>query len=321
LKERTEYEVWLLEAVYEIAEHGIAASAPDEFIYPPGDTTPRMVKYASLNIVVGDWRSGFLKVGAPLVFVTAFKTLDMFIEWVLVENDLPSTYRFLEKIKKLTRSVLFPSLIETRPWLRKRICSLYEWLEPLRSTIIHDRRFTSAGGSLDVSSTKRGSIGPVVTVSDADLRNLALAFCSLLGYLQGTRQMDVYEEKRLRFALDELSHLHGLPLLGQLAPQHFEVQLCVLDEDPIELDLARIRSDIAMKFPQKDTVFDVRIASLSRDGSGATAYLIPWDRLTQVQSIFTRTQADLACYVAAVPANLNVQAAVVELNRQVEQNT
>jgi hypothetical protein len=315
LKERTEYEAWLLEAVYEIADHRIAVSAPDEFIYPPGGALPRTVKYASSNIVVGDWRSAFLKVGAPLVFVTAFKTLDMFIEWVLVENGLPSTHRFSEKIKKLTGPVWFPPLIETRPWLRERLCALYKCLEPLRSTVIHDRHFTSAGGSLDVSSTKGGNIGPVVSLSDVDLRNLALTVCSLLRYLQGTWHMDAFEEKRLRFALDKSSHLHGLPSLEQLPPQRLEVQLCVLDADPIELDLARIRSDIAMRFPQKDTVFDVRVAVLSRDGSGATAYLIPWDELNQIQSMSTRSQADLACYAAAIPANLNVAAAVVELNK------
>jgi hypothetical protein len=259
-----------------------------------------------------------LKVGTPLVFVTAFKTLDMLMEWVLVENGSPSTYKFSEKIRKLTGSVLFPPLIEGRPWLRERLCALYKQLEPLRGTIIHDRRFKSAGGSLDVSSTKGGSIGPVVSMADEDVRNLVVTVCSLVQYLKGTWQMDAFQEKRLRFALDELSTLHGLPSLGQLAPQRLEVQLCILDADPIRLDLARIRSDIAMKFPRNDTVFDVRVAVLSRDGTGATAYLIPWDQVSQTQNMFTRCQADLACYAAAIPTNLNVAVAVAELNKQVE---
>ena len=318
LEGRTEYEVYLLEAVYEIAERRIGASDPDEFIYPTSDAPPRTVKYVSSHIAIGDWRSSFLKVGTPLVFVTAFKTLDMLMEWVLVENGSPSTYKFSEKIRKLTGSVLFPPLIEGRPWLRERLCALYKQLEPLRGTIIHDRRFKSAGGSLDVSSTKGGSIGPVVSMADEDVRNLVVTVCSLVQYLKGTWQMDAFQEKRLRFALDELSTLHGLPSLGQLAPQRLEVQLCILDADPIELDLARIRSDIAMKFPRNDTVFDVRVAVLSRDGTGATAYLIPWDQVSQTQNMFTRCQADLACYAAAIPTNLNVAVAVAELNKQVE---
>jgi hypothetical protein len=319
LEERAEYEAWLLESVYEIAARRIATSDPDELIYPPNGESPRRVTYASSNIAVGDWRGGFLKVGGPLVFATAFKILDMLMEWVLAENGLPSAYRFSEKIKGLRQSVHFPRLIEARPWLRERLCALYEQLEPLRGTIIHDRRFTSAGGSLDVSSTKGGTVGPVVSMADEDLRNLALTVCSLLRYLKGTWQIDAFEEKRLRFALDELSGLHGLPLLGQLAPQRLDVQLCILDADPIRLDLARIRSDIDMKYPLNDTVFDVRVAVLSRDGTGTTAYLIPWDQVSQPQNMFTRSQADLACYAAAIPANLDVAAAVVELTKQTDQ--
>ena len=66
------------------------------------------------NIVVGDWRPGFLNAGAPLVFIATFKLLDMFIEWVLEENGLPSTFRFQNKIKQLNRAPLFPTLIESR---------------------------------------------------------------------------------------------------------------------------------------------------------------------------------------------------------------
>jgi len=320
LEARTEYEAYLLEAAYEIAEHRIAANDPDEVIYPPSGTPPKTVKYFSSNIVIGDWHSAFLKVGAPLMFITAFKILDMVIEWVLVENGSSSTHKFSEKIRELSGSVLFPPLIETRPWLRERLCALYERLEPLRGTVIHDRQFTSAGSSLDVRSTKGGALGPVISMADADLRNLALTVCSLLRYLQGMWQMNAFEEKRLRFALDGLSCLHGLPSLGQLAPQRLEVQLCILDADPIVLDLSKIRSDIDAKFPQNDTVFDVRVAVLASDEVAATAYLVPWDQLSKAKNTFSRSRADLACCAATIPADLNVAAAVVELKKQIERD-
>jgi hypothetical protein len=309
LGERTEYEAWLLEAVYEIAKHKIAASAPDEFIYPPGGASPRTGKYFSSDIAVGDWRGGFLKVGAPLVFVTAFKILDMMIEWVLVENGVApkrKSYTFAEKAEALKGPLQFPPLVEARPWLRERLCALYDQLKPLRGTIIHDRRFTSANGTLEVSSTKGAAIGLTILITEADLRNLALVLVSLLRCLQGTWALDTFEEKRLRQALDELAHLHGVTVLGQLPPYRLTVRVYVLDEEPIGFDLTRIRTDVGAKFPKEDVVFDVLIVAVARDGAGAKAYLIPWDQLGQVGSTSQQTRAALAGLECAVPDNLDI---------------
>lgn len=320
LEQRTQYEAWLLEAAYEIVKLSLAARETDDFIYPPNGGPPRSVKYGSSDIRVGDWCGEFLRVGAPLVFVTAFKILDMLIEWVLVENGVAPTHKFAEKIKALKGSVQFPSLVETRPWLRERLCALYKQLEPLRGTIIHNRRFTSASGSLEVSSTKGGNIGPLVPIAKTDLRNLALVIVSVLRYLQGTRRMDTFEEKRLRRALDETTHLHKLPMLGQLQPQRLKVQLCVLDADPIAFDLAKVRADIAAKHPMKDTVFDVLIIAVDRGDAGAKAYLIPWDQLQQEQTVFRKPQVDLARYKPVVPSDVNTADAVVELTKRSEES-
>ena len=120
--------------------------------------------------------------------------------------------------------VVFPPLIESRPWLRERLIALYKELDPLRGTIIHDRHFQATGGTLEVSSSKGGTIGPVVTFSPDDLRNFAVVLVSLLRYLEGTWTMDLFQEKRIRCALDELVHLHRLPSLGQLPPGFLTVR-------------------------------------------------------------------------------------------------
>lgn len=320
---RTEYEAWLLEAVYEIVKLRLAAREADDFIYPPNGGPPGSVKYGSSDIRIGDWHGQFLKVGAPLVLVTAFKILDMVIEWVLVENDMApkrKSYSFREKIQALKRPLRFPPLIEARPWLRQRLCALYEQLEPLRGTIIHDRRFTSTNSTLEVSSTKGGVVGPLVLITEADRRNLALALVSVLRCLQGAWVIDAFEEKRLRRALDELAPLHGMPVLGQLPPERLRVQLCVLEADPIEFDLGKVRTDVAAKHPTKDTVFDVLIITVSRGGGAAKAYVIPWDQVQQDQRLFRRSRADLAGYASAVPVDLNVAEAVRELSERAERS-
>jgi hypothetical protein len=106
-------------------------------------------------------------VGGPLVLVTAFKLLDMLLEWVLIANGHRSTHKFVQKRKLLKGSVQFPTLIGTRPWLRERLVALYEKLEPLHGAIIHERHFKSSGGSLQVSASKGGAVGVPISFSPA----------------------------------------------------------------------------------------------------------------------------------------------------------
>jgi hypothetical protein len=315
LSVRTEYEAWFLEAVYEIVDQRIAASKPDQFVYRPSGEPPVSVKYASSHIMIGDWRGGFLKVGAPLVFVTTFKLLDMLIEWVLVQNGNASTHRFAEKIKALKGAVQFPTLVETRPWLRERLCALYKQLDPLRGTIIHNRHFKSASSSLEISSTRGGTVGPVVTISEADLRNLTLVLVSVIRCLQGMWTIDAFEEKRLRRSLDELTHLHKLPDLGQLPPVRLTVRLFVSDEESITFDIAKVRSDVAAKFAKKDAIFDVLIIAVARDGTGATAYRIPRDELQHAGARFQEARASLANHKCALPEDIDVAESSRQLNR------
>jgi len=137
LRERTEYEAWLLEAVYDITDQPIAVEDACDLIYLPSGASPTQVIHARLQSTLGDWRPGFLEVGAPLVFVTGFKLLDMLLEWVLTENGYSATYRFGEKIAALKGAIQFPELIGSRSWLQERLVAFYEKLEPLRGTIIH----------------------------------------------------------------------------------------------------------------------------------------------------------------------------------------
>jgi hypothetical protein len=221
LAERTEYEAWFLQAVYKIVEHELFPTWPDKAVYPVDKKKKaQFFAFGRANISLGDWRDGFLQAGAPLIFVSAFKLLDMFIEWVLEENQVASTFRFKEKIKSLKRLPIFPPAIESREWLRDRLIALYEALEPLRGTIIHDRHFVSTGGGIRVASTKGNAVGPEVEIAAGLLRTFALFVVSVLRYVDSTWTLDDFREKTLRHDMDVLAPLHGLPLLGQKPPVH-----------------------------------------------------------------------------------------------------
>ena len=78
LREHTEYEAWLLEIVYDIINQQLVAhQGAGHLIYPKNGGKPETENIGSANLIWNDWRPGFREAGAPLVFVTAFKLLDI----------------------------------------------------------------------------------------------------------------------------------------------------------------------------------------------------------------------------------------------------
>src|SRR4051812_47715324 len=69
LTDRTIYEAWVLEAVYNLTDVPIAVSDNDNLIYQANGGQPTAHLYATAHIVIGDWKPKFLEVGTPLVFV------------------------------------------------------------------------------------------------------------------------------------------------------------------------------------------------------------------------------------------------------------
>lgn len=280
LTQRSEYESWLLEAVYAIAEQELFPVDPDAVVYPVTKSKVQFYVSARANITTGGWQPGFLHAGAPLVFVSIFKLLDMFIEWVLDENGEPPTFRFQDKLRRLTDSPLFPPPIETRPWLKERLIALYKNLEPLRGTIIHDKHFTATDGAIRVSRSKNGIVGPAVEISAANLRRLALIIISVLKYVVDAWQLDDVREKTLRHDLDGLVALHALPLLGQKRPFHTTVRVYSADPDPLHIDAAAIRADLDARYIDQDCSFDLRVL-IVRASAVVEAYLFPWSLIVE----------------------------------------
>ncbi len=303
LGERTEYETWLLEAVYALAEQELFPSWPDGVIYPVDKSKAQFIGHARCNMVIGDWRPGFLNAGAPLVFVSTFKLLDMLIEWILEENGVPSTFRFQQKLQHLKGSPIFPPVIESRTWLKERLAGLYSMLEPLRGTIIHDKHFTATDGAIRVASSKKGVIGASVEISAAFLRKLALTIVSVLKYVDGTWHLDELREKTLRHDLDKLAALHGLPPLGQKPPFHTCVRVYLTSSDPLLADLMSIRSDLAARYVNQDCSFDLRVLMV-RENEVVDAYLFPWSVFAVPRTDWSHT-INAQRYRTAIPDDID----------------
>ena len=284
LLQRTEYESWFLEEVYRISEKHLNPEWPDALVYPPNGSDGVYTTYGAVNIILGDWRPGFLDAGAPLIFVSTFKLLDMILEWILKENGLASTFRFAEKIKALRGTVIFPAMIDSNPWLRDRLVALYEQLAPLRGTIIHDKHFQATPDALHISSSKNGNVGPEIIFAASDLRNLSLTLVSIIRFLQGAWALAEYQFKRIRRSLDELAQFHGLPSLGQLPPSQLTARIYAFESDRLVIDVDKIRRDVARFMPGQDVMFDVRAVLVSAESSKARAVRIPWSQLENAAS-------------------------------------
>lgn len=307
LADATQYESWFLEAAYAIAEESLFPEWPDKMIYPPDGSTPSHMAFGSGVISIGDWRPGFLRVGAPLIFVTTFKLLDMVVEWILGQDNEKSTYRFLEKIAALKRTPTFPLFVESRVWLKDRLIALYERLDPLRGTIVHARHFKTADGALDVSSSRGNHVGPTISLAPQEIRLLAVVTVSVLRYLDGTWQTSTYKEKVLRRALDDLAHLHCLPSLNQQTPYSMTVRAYLIRKHAITLDVARIQRDARAELPNHDVVFDVRLVALEPDGSLAKSYLLPWEILHKETGSIALTIRELSRFEVETPTDFDPQ--------------
>jgi hypothetical protein len=264
---------------------------------PKNGGKPKIVGTGYACILIGDWRRGFREAGAPLIFVTAFKLLDIFIEWVLDKNGkLEKPYfSFCKKIKAIKEppAFYFPDLIENRSWLRERLIAFYEQFEPLRGTIIHDRHFTSADGILEVSSSKGGVVGAVVKFTELELWNIVHILIPVIRAIESGKSLDAYQEKLLRYQLDTLTQFHNLPALGQLQPTLFKVSFYDSGTEQFEFDISKIEEDIAENCKDRDVVsFDIHIV----DSTGVTTHIIPWDELQTSSPKLNITRAELSAY-------------------------
>ena len=299
LRELTGYEDWLLQHVYKLTEDELFPEWPDAVVYD-ADTKSSVVRNSGRgNAVLLDWRPGFLQVAPPLVFVASFKLLDMLFEWVLKVTDRFDGYQFSRKIKQLDKpGIVYPSVLQARPWLVAALAALYKCSEPLRGTIIHSRHFESSNGGLRIASSKNEVVGEYVELSAEDLRTYAQLSVSVLKYLHGDWHLDAHREKRLRWQIDALQKLHRLEPLGQAQPRHVCVRWNTRDPNIRIVDVDWIQGDILERNPGQDVTFDLRVVTASEGRSSPRAYLIPYEVLPRLDSL---PEAQWADYSSPIP--------------------
>lgn len=309
----TEYESYLLEAVYSIANQPLVTGRPDELTYSLTTDSPHFTRFASINVNLGDWRPGFIKAGAPLIFTTAFKLLDMLVEWILLSNGQKPDYKFMRKMSQLKRPLALPSQMQTRPWFFESIVSLYTELAPLRGTVIHQRHFKSEDGNLFVSASKGGTTGEAVPISADELRTLSQVVVTAVRFLEGTWEMDEFGGKLLASCLDTLARLHKLPMTGQRTPILLKVRLFRKVGDDLLIDVDKIRRDADQNSPGSESMFDVEAIVLVSTESKLAAYRLPWRLFRDGTHSYSASRTTLEQYAMPIPDDINEQETIKAL--------
>ena len=134
--------------------------------------------------------------------------------------------------------------------------------------------------------------------------------------LEGKWGFDVYSEKRIKYLLDSLTFLHGLPLLGQREPSYKRLRVYVLDEDPIEIDLTFIAEMAIWGRPNQDVVYDLHIVSVSPDGSSMTVYLVRYEELQKMGSRLMTTRAQLNKSMEPINEQVDLRSIARDLARR-----
>jgi hypothetical protein len=221
---------------------------------------------------------------SPLIFASAYKCLDLFIEWLLEingQNPSGDRWTFEKKTGRITNLVnqgpsSLPQIFATDTDVLECLSNLYIELEDYRHSIIHRSDFEVVNGKLVVSD----EAGTSHTFLNEELFCFAgSVLVSINTIVNGT--CDYVTERQLKTLLDRLSDIHGVPEFD-LTRYNSEIINCPME--PVQVEPFEWKPPIEdiLKFaPVKsgDEDFWLDLKGL-QNGELVTEWLIPGDVAT-----------------------------------------
>jgi hypothetical protein len=223
------------------------------------DTEPHEMQLFIMEDFSAGARVGVLHLFSPLLFVSAFKLLDLYEEWVLEENGRTPNrkfWTFQEKATEMGTGVLTkPDFLAHDASLAEAVDATFKGLVSKRNAITHNSWGKAVAGNLNFDYDDKGT--PVEeTMSFATV--LALAdFASLLFNMMVHSTAQTAETiDTLRFLSNKLVSIHGAPTFKVDQPRFFKVvRRTALDE----IDLTFIRAQIEKQTKGKSYKYNLKI--------------------------------------------------------------
>lgn len=202
---------------------------------------------------------------SPLLFVSSYKMIDMYIEWILNSNGQQVPRRFDQKYRICIDNASMLSLpSEISSDDHNVLLELYDKLRLKRNCIIHGSWGRNQKGDLQFDYTK-GEVQDQETIIFKDVINLAelaVLFYDRIHSQQGAEQI----ETSYRYLSDQLIVLHQSHTFGIVNPRFYEVILEADDKGTVELGPIReyLKKDntnhnvaykLTVRTPSKELIF------------------------------------------------------------------
>lgn len=268
LEEMLGYERYILKACNDAIRQSRGVCGPTTIVIP--DEGPNQI-CLDMTDTLCDTGAGMTHRMCPLIFATAYKLLDMVVEWTIRENGMNCPFAFDRKVRIIdnTPSLVYPDFIAGDEALRDVLIGLFKAALPYRNAITHNKWGKNVDGDLHFDFHKNGQHYTAVFRFDTIL---ALAEAtSLLGDLLVNPSADPNKLNTMKWLLDRLTALHGKPAFDVGQPRYFHIirQTQRAGTAPVVIDLTRVRSFVGQQASSTPVVYDLTVEANSATGTEA----------------------------------------------------
>lgn len=272
LREKLDYELWLLEFVSQTQERLAGGSNLSTITL----TNRQPGANAAITVTEFPGAGEAMKIVdamTPLTFTASYKILDMIFEWILEENRndgriMQVPLRFSEKITTIRKGktqLVLPPLFLSQLYVEKYLFALYANLLKFRNEIVHNHRFSVSGSKLRIDVFEDGQ-SHTVELDPEELGALVRIVVASANILLGDLSLGLREDSLFKWNLDRIEKLHLLARFGQTKPLLVDVVLKVDEQGGLfAADLKSVREKLSCIYPDSDVQFNLKIVGLVKD--------------------------------------------------------
>ncbi|MGB2841687.1 MAG: hypothetical protein WBC40_04310 [Halobacteriota archaeon] len=270
LKEKLDYEFWLLDFLYKTQETFEGGSNISTITLT--NRQPRAHVAITLTEVIGSGTAmKVMDAMMPLTFTASYKILDMLFEWILEENKRAGNvqkipWRFKEKIEIISSDrLIYPPLLQSEPYIGDYLFALYLNLLKFRNEIVHKNNFSVLNDKLRVETIENSHLYSI-ELDRGELGALVRTVVAAVNLLTGVLSFGEQEDCLLKYHLDRIKKLHRLAEFGQEKPILVNGILKVPEEKgAFPVDVKFVREQISRKHPNVDVLFNLKVIGLVND--------------------------------------------------------
>lgn len=292
LREKLDYELWLLDFLSSTQEYIEGGSHPSKVTLTNRQPGGQVAITVTDDVGAGK-ANELINAMRPLMLTASFKIFDMIFEWILEENREAGKisrvpWSFSEKIRTLSDTgLVLPPLLRSAAYPKEHLFALYRNLMKFRHEIVHNHRFSLSGNTLRIDTVEKGKFY-TIELNRQELAALVRVTVSAAFMLTGKLSHGPQQDALLKYYLDKIARVHLLAEFRQTRPILVEVILRVPEERGVfPADLRFVRQRIAEIHPNVDVHFSLNILGLS-EGRSSVAWFFPTDSVPNEDVLMLR---------------------------------